>query len=91
MSAATGHADGLLIELGRLDGGLVDGLEFGLISVPVLQSSDLVFLSDEVVRSHLAADTVVVQALGLNAKSVINNDLTSSCRCNAEYRRGRPV
>ena len=70
MSAATGHADGLLIELGRLDGGLVDGLEFGLIFVPVLQSSDLVFVSNEEVGSHLAADTVVAQAFVIHAKTL---------------------
>ena len=66
-------ADGVGTGSSQWDGRLVDVFDFGLVLVPVLLASTPVSVSGDVVRRHLAPNTVEVLVLGDHPKKS-NND-----------------
>ena len=72
-------ADGVGTGSSQCDCRLVDVFELGLVLVPVLLASSLVSVSDDVVRRHLAPNTVEVLILGDHPKKSQTMMLTCAC------------
>ena len=66
-------ADGVGTGSSQWDGRLVDVFDFGLVLVPVLCGANLVSVSGDVVRRHLAPNTVEVLELGADPTKLNTN------------------